>query len=99
MDAELASRIMGEAGICSPLVLLAAAWVCSRSACFASATPSPMVLWIASNYQWLLDPSVGATMMFSTADLQKPLVRALTRNKSPTLVAECNWGYKLWFYR
>ena len=99
MDVSFAARIMGEAGICGPLAMLAAAWVCSRSACFANAAPSPVAAWVAGNYRWLLDPSAGAVRMFRTADLKPPRVRGLVRDRSPTLVLPCVGGSRLWFYR
>lgn len=99
VDVSLAARVMGEAGICGLPALLAAAWVCSRAVCYGNAAPSPAASWVAANFRWLPDPSAGAVHMFSTADLARPAVRALTRNKSPSLVLPCAGGLRLWFYR
>ena len=102
METELARQIMGEVGsICGFQALVAAAYVCSHvgAVCYGNAAPSPAAQWIAANYQRLPDPSAGARSMFSTADLALPAVRALTRNKSPSLVLPCAGGYRLWFYR
>lgn len=95
--------IMGEGGlVCGPYVLLAIAWVWSRNPRMYGwhDNPSATAEWIAENYWKLPDPTNGATLMFSNADLEKPRVKALLDelDKRPKERMKCDGGYELVFF-
>jgi hypothetical protein len=90
IDAHLAHVLMGEAGICGPLGMLAVAWVYSRNPImYGFSTPNKDAAWMSVWWSALPDPTQGATMIFSNSDLELPQVQRLIRDKSPTLHLDC----------
>ena len=76
---------MGEASICPLSALVAAAYICQRSACYGSQAPDHRAMAVARSWQWMPDPSLGARFLVSAQDLRLPRVQALTSDRGPPL--------------
>ena len=96
----LASVLMGEAGLCPFTALVAAAYVCQRSACYGDQPPNENARIAAALWYLLPDPSLGAQHLVSRQDLQQQRVRHFTSDRGPPLVKwECAGGLEIYAFR
>jgi len=100
-ESILAQRIMGEAGMCPLMAMLAVAWLYSRNPImYGWSPPNDTATWLAYNWRELHDPVPGSLAMFSLHDLELARVKQLIAKMQlrPLQRYDCGGGYGLVFY-
>ena len=99
---DLAHILMGEAGTCGMVGLLAVAWVYSRNKHMNgySSYTSVQADFIARFWYRFPDVTNGRKFVFSESDMRLPAVQRLIKieGRSPPVVVECQKGLRLYVW-
>jgi len=99
MDAaQLAPILMGEAGTCGLLAMVAVAWVHQRNPRMNGwQMPNARAELAAVLWQYVDDPVADREFVFSRDDLRLEAVRRIIAERGPPVVFKCRVG-ELYFY-